>query len=280
MAAADLPSTREDFMAERSWDNIQAWAEKIREQNKDQGFWGITTWEVYHQSLGAIFQSIASDLYYEDEGLIRFDSEEMQKALEIQARWSWTDVAPVPAWGQPGEITDIFPAGRCGLWQGQVGIVARGQRVLGNEIIPYAMPVLVEEGGTGGNQWYTTTGFVLNKSANAQAVTDFYLTLFGPQNDEQAELTLAYNWFPIFRSHWEKYVDGDSNFAWVRDFLPQLENAQLVPRNPYYEIEQTVAKKYCELAQAQQISIPDACQAMMDEVRAGVERLDIEWESL
>lgn len=272
MKAAGLPYTRKDFMQERSWANLQRWAEILREKYKGENVWGITTWEVYHQSLGAIFQSIATDLYYEDEGLIRFDSEEMQQALAIQAQWSRSGVAPVPAWGQPGEVTDLFPGGRSALWQGQLGIVARGQRVLGIEVIPYAMPVQVE-GGTGGNQWYTTCGYVLNHAQHPQEVVDFYLWMFGPQNDEHAQLTLQYNWFPIFRTHWNKYIEGGGEYAWVKDFLPQIENADLIPRNPYYEIEQSTAKKYCELAQADKLSVKEACQMMMAEVREQVARL-------
>jgi ABC-type glycerol-3-phosphate transport system substrate-binding protein len=196
MEQAGLPATREDFMAERSWDQIQQWAEIARETHKANNIWGINTWNVYHQSLGAIFQSIATELYYEEEGLIRFDSEEMQRALEIQSNWSWTDVAPVPAWGQPNEVGTIFPGGRSAIWQGQVGQVGAAQRALGVEKIPYAMPVQ-DEGGTGGNQWYTTDAFVLNKSSHPQEVVDFYLWLAGPQNDEHALLTLQYNWFPV-----------------------------------------------------------------------------------
>ncbi|MCB0083839.1 MAG: twin-arginine translocation signal domain-containing protein, partial [Caldilineaceae bacterium] len=203
MREAGLPSTREEFMAERSWANIQDWAETLREKYQGDNVWGISTWNVYRQSLGAIFQSITDDLYYAEEGLIRFDSEEMQQALTIQSQWSWSGVAPVPAWGQPNEAGDIFPGGRGALWQGQVGVVGAAQRVQGVETIPYAMPVLVE-GGTGGNQWYTTCGYVLNKAQYPQEVVDFYLTLFGPQNDTNADLTLKFNWFPVFASQWEK----------------------------------------------------------------------------
>ncbi|MBC7078699.1 MAG: hypothetical protein H5T92_10405, partial [Synergistales bacterium] len=160
MEKSGLPSTREDFMKERSWDAIQAWAEKIRDDNKEEGIWGIGTWQVYHQSLGAIFQSITSDLYY-DDGLIKFDSDAMIRAFEIQGKWSWTKVAPTPAWG-----SDPFNKGKAALWQGQVGVVGSAQRIWGTKDIPMAMPVLVEEGGTGGNQWYTTNAFVLNKAKN------------------------------------------------------------------------------------------------------------------
>src|SRR5690606_19918096 len=58
MEQAGLPATREEFMAERSWAQIQDWAETARETHKANNVWGISTWNVYHQGLGAIFQSI------------------------------------------------------------------------------------------------------------------------------------------------------------------------------------------------------------------------------
>ena len=277
MKEADLPHTREDFMAEASWPQIQVWAEQLREMFKDRNVWGISTWQVYHQSLGAIFQSITDNLYYGDEGLIRFDSEEMQESLRIQSEWSWSGAAPVPAWGQPGEGGDIFPGGRGAIWQGQVGVVGAAQRVLGTETIPYAMPVLVEEGGTGGNQWYTTCGYALNKSEHPQEVVDFYLHMFGPESDENARLTLEFNWFPVFADQWDKQIEENPDFGWSTDFIPQIQNADLIPRNPYYEIEHNTARKYSELVHAQKMEVAEACQTIMDEVRDQVSKMDIDW---
>ena len=257
-------------MKERSWANIQNWAVKLRQKFKSEGIWGIVKWQVYHQSLGAIFQSISKDLYYED-GLIKFDSEAMQKALEIQCQWSWSEAAPTPAWGG-----DTFQNGKAALWQGQVGVVGAAQKVWGTRDVPMAVPVQVE-GGTGGNQWYTTCGYVLNKTPNPQAVVDFYLSLFGPQNDLQAQRCLEYNWFPIFKSQWAKQIDAKPQNRWAKDFLPQFTNAKLIPRNPYYEIEMTVAQKYCELAQAKKVTIKEACTKMMEEVRDQVSKLKIQW---
>ena len=271
MEKSGLPSTREDFMRERSWDAIQDWAEKIKADNRADNVWGIVTWQVYHQSLGAIFQSITSDLYDAD-GLIKFDSEAMIRAFEIQGNWSWSGVAPTPAWGG-----DSFPKGVAGLWQGQVGVVGTSQRVWGTKDVPFAMPVLVEEGGTGGNQWYTTHAFVLNKSKHAQEIVDFYLDLFGPQNDQNAKLTLDFNWFPIFKSQWEKQIDPNPERHWAKDFLPQFIEADLVPRNPYYEIQVAASQKYCELCQAQRVTPQEAAEQCMAEVRQGVSELKLDW---
>jgi ABC-type glycerol-3-phosphate transport system substrate-binding protein len=271
MEAAGLPHTREDFMKEATWDHMQQWAEIIRDKNKADGVWGIGTWQVYHQSLGAIYQSIATDLYY-DDGLIKFDSEEMIRAFEIQAKWSWSEVAPTPAWG-----SEPFIKGKAGLWQGQVGVVGTAQRVWGKQDIPVPLPVLVEPTGTGGNQWYTTCGFVLNKAEHPQEVVDFYLWMFGPQNDLNAQLTLDFNWFPVFQSQWDKQVEGNADREWAKDFLPQLKEAELVPRNPYYEIQVAASRKYCELCQAQKVTPKEAAQQCMEEVRQGVSELKIEW---
>lgn len=271
MKEAGLPHTREDFMKARSWGEIQNWAVDLREKFKSEGVWGITTWQVYHQSLGAIYQSIAKDLYYPD-GLIKFDCEEMQKALEIQSQWSWTGVAPVPAFD-----SKAFTNGKSVLWQGQVGVNGAAQRAWGKDRVPDALPVHVEDGGTGGNQWYTTCGFVLNKAENPQEVVDFYLWMFGPQSDVNARHCLQYNWFPVFKSQWEKQIDPNPENQWAKDFLPQFLEAELVPRNPYYEIEQATAMKYCELAHAEKVTIEEACQQMMDEIKDKVSKLKIEW---
>jgi ABC-type glycerol-3-phosphate transport system substrate-binding protein len=270
MQAADLPYTREDFMKERSWENIQNWAVKLREKNRSDGVWGIVTWQVYHQSLGAIFQSITKDLY-DSEGLIRFDSEPMRKALEIQCQWSWSEAAPTPAWGG-----NTYQSGKSALWQGQVGVPGAAQRVWGTRDIPMSMPVLVD-GGTGGNQWYTTCGYALNKAKNPQAAIDFMLWLVGPQNDVHAQKTLEFNWFPIFKSQWTKQVDEKPQNAWAKDFMPQFTNAQLIPRNPYYEIQMTAAQKHCELAQAKKETVEEACTKMMEETKEQISKLKVDW---
>jgi ABC-type glycerol-3-phosphate transport system substrate-binding protein len=163
------------------------------------------------------------------------------------------------------------------LWQGQVGVIGTAQRVWGTKEVPFAMPVLVEEGGTGGNQWYTTHAFVLNKAKNAQQAVDFYLDLFGPQNDQNARLTLDFNWFPIFKSQWEKQVDPNPDRHWAKDFLPQLTNADLIPRNPYYEIQMTAAQKYSELCQAQRVTPKEAAEQCMEESRKGISELKLDW---
>jgi ABC-type glycerol-3-phosphate transport system substrate-binding protein len=270
MAELGLPATREEFMEARSWANITEWGLKIREQFRDKQVFGIGNHNVYHQSLGQIYQSITKDLYYED-GLIKFDSEAMIEALRIQSNWSWSGAAPTPIW------PSNFANGACGIWIGQVGVNGAAQRAWGKDRVPDAMPALVEDGGTGGSQWYTTCGFVLNKAAHPQELVDFYMWMFGPQNDTNAQACLQYNWFPCFKSQWEKQVDPNPANVWAKDFLPQFLNAELIPRNPYYEIEHSTVRKYSELAQAEKMDVKEAAEETMAEVRDLVSKLKIDW---
>lgn len=266
---AGLPYTREDFMKERSWDQITDWALALREKHKEQGIWGISNHSVYHQSLGQIYQSITKDLY-DSDGLIKFDSDAMRKALQIQTDWALKGAGPVPLWSA------AFQEGKVALWVGQVGVNGAAQRAWGRDRVPDAMPAHVE-GGTGGNQWYTTCGFVLNKAAHPQEVVDFYLWMFGPQNDAHAQLCLQYNWFPVFKSQWAKLIEPKPENQWAMDFLPQFGNASLIPRNPYYEIEHTVVCKYSELAQAGKITVDEACTQTRLDIKDQISKLKIDW---
>jgi hypothetical protein len=117
----------------------------------------------------------------------------------------------------------------------------------------------------------------LNKAKYAQEIVDFYLDLFGPQNDQNAKLTLDFNWFPIFKSQWEKQVDPNPERHWANDFLPQFTEADLIPRNPYFEIEVAASQKYCELCQAQKVTPQEAGEQCMAEVRQGISELKIDW---
>jgi ABC-type glycerol-3-phosphate transport system substrate-binding protein len=270
MEAAGLPHTREEVMEARSWDQITDWALALRETHKGDQVWGVVNHSVYHQSLGQIYQSISDDMFY-DDGLIKWDSDEMKKAVEIQANWSWSGAAPTPAWSG-----GVFIDGKAGYWVGQVGVVGAAQRGWGLDRIPRPMPAHVE-GGTGGSQWYTTAGYVFNKAKNPQEVVDFYLYMFGPQNDENAKLCVEYNWFPVFQSQWEKLIDPDPELQWCKDFLPQFKNAKLIPRNPYYEIQWRTIRDNSELVMAKKLDVDEACENTMEEVRDQVSKLKIEW---
>jgi hypothetical protein len=71
-------------------------------------------------------------------------------------------------------------------------------------------------------------------------------------------------------------VEGNSNYAWVKDFLPQIQNVKLIPRNPFYEIEHSTAAKYSELVHAGRLTVAEASQQIMTDVRDGVAKMDLE----
>jgi len=271
MKQAGNPSTREEIMKQYSWAKIHEWGLNVK--NKLKGIWGMNADNnVPHQCSYHIMQSISSDLF-DDKGLFKFDSDDFRRAMKILKDMIDAGLMPNPPWNPEG--FEAFPNGLAAQRIGQVGHVGRAQAVHGTKTIPYAMPPCVEKGGTGGQHWYCTFACVFSLAQYPQETVDYYLSIFGPQDEDMPKMSLAANWFPIFRHHWDKYAVGDN--AWVKDFLPYVEKGKIIPRMPYHEIEVTVNRKWLELYFQGKETLEGASKGMMKEILDEIAKMKLQW---
>ena len=270
-----IPSERENRA--KTWDEVLDHAIKLRKWGKDQGIWGMYGWHVYHQTSGAIFQSISKDLYT-DDGFVNVDSEDFRKTMKIMKAWIDNDVAPNPVWGAPNQRSNVVgQAGKIAQWQSTLGTPGIIQEIWGKAAVSDPMPTLVEPTGTGGQIFYLTGGYLFQNAKYPQETVDWLLSIYGPQNDSNAKVLISgIKWFPVFKSQWEKQIEPDANVHYMKDFDGYFANGKLIPRNLYYEIETATIQKYCELYFNDDLDVNEASRQCDAEMRGEAAKIRVQ----
>ena len=261
----------------KTWDEVLDHAVALRKWGKDDGIWGMYGWAVYHQTTGAIFQSISKDLYT-DDGFINVDSDDFRKTMSIMKSWVDNEVAPNPVWGAPGQHSNVVgKAGKLGQWQSTLGTCGIIQEIWGKAAVSDPMPTLAEETGTGGQIFYLTGGYLIEKAKHPQETVDWLLWLFGPQNDDNAKILVSgIKWFPVFKSQWEKQIDPVPEVQYMKAFDRYFSEGKLVPRNLYYEIETKTIQKYNELYFNGDLDVNEASRQCDEEMRGEAAKIRVQ----
>jgi|GEM_PF-858513 len=124
-----------------------------------------------------------------------------------------------------------------------------------------------------GTPFWMNGSVVFNQAKNPQGMMDFLIWWFGPSNADAQQTLVATAAKPCYSYTYDKYVKGNTKFAWENLGIDLVAKSVAFPANTYYTIESNAIAPWCDkyLASGSTLSVDDAIKGMVGDVQAKIQ---------
>ncbi|HHX45467.1 MAG TPA: carbohydrate ABC transporter substrate-binding protein [Chloroflexi bacterium] len=264
LGVAELPGT---------WKEIGEVAAEIREKHKDENVYGIgssASWYIFGGP-GAIFYNTCKQVF-DDDGIVRYDSEEFVKALELCKSWSDRDIAQAPfgtGW------SDAWLSGKWGIAWNQHPLAIWAQNNLGKQVVSNPQPLPLGEDGSGCAVW-AISWCCLNKAPHPQEYVDYLVNLFYPGTDmgiTMNKAVCATGKLPAYQKAWDEVVEADPDLEWMLKMGEIAAKAVPPPGLTTAAIQQDRQAAWSEKYFAGEVGAKEAMDRCIEEIKAEIAKM-------
>ncbi|MBM3187611.1 MAG: carbohydrate ABC transporter substrate-binding protein [Chloroflexi bacterium] len=256
-----------------NWAEIGEVARAIRDKYKDEDVYGIgssASWYVFGGP-GAIFYNTSKQVFDED-AIVRYDSEEFVRALELCKSWADADIAEAPF--GTGWVSSWL-SGKWGIAWNQHPLAIWAQNNLGKQTVSNPQPLPLGEDGSGCAVWAISWACI-NQAPNPQEYVDYLITLFYPGNEIGVTMNKAIartGKLPSFQKGWAEAVDPDPNYAWMQRMGEIAAKAVPPPGLTTAAIQQDRQRAWSERFFAGEMSAQEAMDNCMKEIKEEIAKM-------
>jgi hypothetical protein len=248
-------------------------AAAIREKYKDDDVYGIgssASWYIFGGP-GAIFYNTSKQVF-DDDAIVRYDSEEFIRALELCKSWSDAEVAEAPfgtGWNSS------WLSGKWGIAWNQHPLAIWAQNNLGKVNVSNPQPLPMDEDGSGAAVWAISWACI-NQAPNPQEFVDHIVTLFYPGSDMGIEMNKAVaksGKLPAYSKAWTDVVEADAQYAWMNGLGAIAAKAVAPPGLTTASIQQDRQRSWSETFFAGEMSAQEAMDNCMREIKEEIAKM-------
>jgi ABC-type glycerol-3-phosphate transport system substrate-binding protein len=196
------------------------------------------------RGLGALYFS-AVDNPYDDEGLIKWKSEEMKKALRFMRKMVDEGLMP-PLGGEGAELVDMWRRGRTAMYFAPCSRGTWAQKLVGFEKVGTASVPTVDGKPHAGTTFWGNCLQLFEGAPYPQEAVDFMVYCMGPQNLEWQKTVIKTGKPTAFGSAFA-LLDKDPELApwkWMHQMRLDLEASFPAPKTYFYAMQADAWNKY------------------------------------
>jgi len=214
------------------------------------------------------------DNCYTDDGLLNWESPEMEEALAWQYKLV-VEEELTPPHGSDGWL-DAYYSGKVASVQAQSSRGVWGQMAFGADKVASSLVPAKAKGyiGSGTPMWGNATSLI-EKAPYPQEAMDYLIYTMGPQNVGFQKIVIRTGKTPIYESIYRDVIAVDPKFRTYQWMVSQLENVRgsvVVPRSFEFVIENTAYHKHMApfLEKGAGISPKECALAIWKDIQAEV----------
>jgi len=211
----------------KTWDEVEAMLPKMKSAlDKDQ----VTPLGIQRdlfRCIGTMFATYI-EKKFDDEGVLKFESPEWINLIERLKKWKDQGWARIDS---TGDSTDVWQKGKIGFSLGSHSWVRLGRQVWGNAKVKGAMPPKVNASAPDRTWVHIDAGFVFNNAPNAQAGTDWLLSILGPEGKPAERWwsgTLTFSGSPVHQTMIDKVLKPNKDYAEVYQLISAVPNSEII----------------------------------------------------
>jgi len=243
------------------------------DEYKDDDVFGISSaasWYIFGGP-GAMFYNTSKQVF-DNDAIVRYDSEEFIKALERCKSWtdSGTSAAPFGSLG-----TSAWLAGKLGIFWNQHPLAIWGQNNLGKQTVSDPQPLPMKEDGSGCAVWAISWACI-NEAPNPQEYVDYLITLFYPGNEIGVTMNKGIaksGKLLSFQKGWDEVVEKDPKLEWMKGMGEIAAKAVAPPGLTTAAIQQDRQKAWSEKFFAGELGAKEAMDSCMKEIKAEIAKM-------
>lgn len=256
-----------------TWEEIGEVAAAIREKFKGEQVYGIgssASWYIFGGP-GAIFYNTSPQVFDED-GIVRYDSEEFVRALELCKSWADKEISEAPF--GTGWVSSWL-AGKWGIAWNQHPLAIWAQNNLGKQTVSNPQPLPLKEKGSGCAVWAISWACI-NKAPHPQEYVDYLITLFYPGNEIGVTMNkkiCGTGKLPAFQKAWDEVIAKDPNLQWMMGMGEIAAKAVAPPGLTTAAIQQDRQRAWSEKFFAGEVGAKEAMDKCMEEIKGEIAKM-------
>jgi len=270
---------RKDYLEEagydalpQTWDEFEIMLGKLLETLADRDVVPFAVRKDIFRSLGIAFTTFV-DNPYDEEFMLKIDSEEFRQCIGMFRRWfdqEYTNVQlmqdPMPDW-QLGKVALSFDSHS---W------LRIGRSVLGNDVIAGDLPPKTDPNNPWRSWVHVDSSFVFQDAPYPQEGLDWLLSIFGPEGapaDRHWSGTLSLSGMPVHQNQYERLlVNGDASPELLRSY-DAVPGSTMVPMEAGKYLPTINAKliPWMERYWGGEVEVEEALQSALTEIKEVVD---------
>jgi ABC-type glycerol-3-phosphate transport system substrate-binding protein len=256
-----------------TWEEIGEVAAAIREKYISDDVYGIgssASWYIFGGP-GAIFYNTSTEVF-DEEAIVRYESEEFVRALELCKSWSDQDVAEAPfgtGWNSS------WLSGKWGIAWNQHPLAIWAQNNLGKVNVSSPQPLPMKEEGSGSAVWAISWACI-NEAPHPQEFVDHIITLFYPGGDIGIAMNKAVcgtGKLPAYQKAWDEVIEPNESLYWMKGMGEIAAKAKAPPGLTTAAIQQDRQRAWSETFFAGGISAKEAMANCMQEIKDEIDKM-------